>query len=206
MPQRKPNKILIFISTHFKWVVVAVAVFWLILGYVLILHNKIFSEQESVGKMQMQLEEQIAQKRKQLEKLDKLFKEYQSLDRNHFYKLARILPKEAEGPLVFAQLDALARANESVLMSVQVSEISEQNLNNLKLQEGITFPPGVKLVSVEASLLGKSGREGYGFYKKLLESVENNLRLFDLENITFSPDSSMINLSGVVYYQSDNQL
>ncbi len=204
MPERKPNKILIFISKHFTEVVAGIVIFWLFLGYLLVLHNKIFSEQESVSKMQMQLKQQLAQKQQQLADIDKLFQSYQSLDESHFYKLNRILPKETEGPLIFAQLDALARANESVLMSVQVSEVSEQNLSELKLQQGINLPPGVKLVSVEANLLGKAGREGYGFYKELLQSVENNLRLFDLEDITFSPGLSVINLSGVVYYQSEN--
>ena len=204
MPQRKPNKVLIFISRRFTEVVIGVVIFWLFLGYLLVLHNKIFSEQESVSKMQMQLEQRLAQKQQQLADIDKLFQSYQSLDKSHFYKLNRILPKEAEGPLIFAQLDALARANESILMSVQVSEVSEQNLSELKLQQGISLPPGVKVVSVEANLLGKAGREGYGFYKELLQSVENNLRLFDLENITFSPGLSVINLSGVVYYQSEN--
>lgn len=204
MNQHKPNQILIFISKHFTEVLIGVVIFWLFVGYLLVLHNKIFSEQESVGKMQMQLEQQLVLKQKQLADIDKLFQSYQSLDQSHFYKINRILPEESEGPLIFAQLDALARANESILMSVQVSEVSEQNLSELKLQQEVNPPAGVKAVNVEASLLAKAGREGYGFYKELLQSVENNLRLFDLESITFSPGLSVINLSGVVYYQSEN--
>ncbi len=201
MTNNKPNKILVFVSNYLSFSAMVVALLWLVLGYVFILHNKIFGEQKQVTQQRIALEQKISKTKNKLAQADKLLEQYSKLDQDYLQTLSIVLPPSDDIPTVFTQLDALARANNSVLLSVQVNKIKDSTSAGIGEEQKLDLPVGIRAMDVSAQLLAERGDDSYGFYKSILASLEKNLRLFDLQNIIFSPDLSAISLNGTVYYK-----
>ncbi len=201
MTNNKHNKILVFISNYLSLSAIIVALLWVVLGYVFVLHNKIFGEQKQVTEQRIALERKISEAKNKLDQADKLLEQYYKIDQDYLQRLSLVLPANDDVPTVFTQLDALARANNSVLLSVQVNKIKDSNPANVSEDKKMDLPIGIRAMEVSAQLLAEKGDDSYGFYKSILASLEKNLRLFDLQNIVFSPDLSAINLNGTVYYK-----
>jgi Tfp pilus assembly protein PilO len=94
-------------------------------------------------------------------------------------RINNITPFDADIPGLFVQLDEIARANKMLLMSVDAS-VDEKNVS----------PLGRKPIRISINVNGGD----YEQFKLYLADLERSMRLFDIQTLGFTPDSSSFSL------------
>jgi hypothetical protein len=142
----------------------------------------------------------------QIKRLQENFGEIQS-DEN-FEKINFGLPTTADLPGLFVQLEAIVTQNG---LSVQGLEITEAIDAARPVAEAaapagspttsvLPSPPaGVKKLNINLRV----GAADYSGWKSFLESIEKNLRLFDVISYSFDPRSNQQSINLVTYYMKD---
>jgi len=201
--EKKTNRILIWISVQLTWVAGALVIILLIAGYFWVISPKIKSGQDKPEESLEQVRSDLSAQQAKLNQLSDLIQDYKSLSPAHFKKIEEFLPTSNDGPIIFTHLDALARANNSALLSVSVSELNEREAIEQKVKGELDLPANIKVIDVAAEFLMTPGAGNYPFFKQLITSIENNIRLLDIEYIDFSPTMESININAKTYYLNE---
>jgi len=90
--------------------------------------------------------------------------------------LKEILPKEKDISSLFVQFQALAVENGFFLSNIAVDEAPDQ-----KEEAGKNIPQEVKKLNITLELIGDQ-RRGYTQLKEFIDSLERNLRLFNVNS------------------------
>lgn len=198
--EKKMNILVIWINAHLALVAAGLVIILLVAGYLIVLGPKWRVNEDqpefSLTRVQQELDNQQAK----LQQLENLIKEYKSLPAAHFTKVAEFLPADNDAPILFTHLDAIAKVNDSALLNVAVAEVSDRELIEQRVREGLNLPNNIKVVNLTADFLVPPGSGGYPFFEDLITSVENNLRLLDIEYINFSPLLTSITVNAKTYY------
>ncbi len=201
--EKKPNKLLVWIYNNLVIVSSVVVIIWFILGYMFVIQTKIFESdskpEDSIENVQLLLDARQAK----LSQLNELIGDYQDLDSEYIKRLEEFLPSEKDNSILFTHLDAIARANDSVLLKASAASLNEKDIINIIVKEDVDLPKNIEISVVDFSVLSYKNKDNYIFFKNLLTDIENSLRLFDIEFITFSPDLESIDFSAKTYFLSD---
>jgi uncharacterized membrane-anchored protein YhcB (DUF1043 family) len=198
--QKKNNLILRLLSKYISYLAVILGVVLCVLGFIFILRPKFQSNKAKPELTLSYQQEQLETRKAKLNQLNDLITDYKKLPASHFSKVNELLPDQNDGPLIFTHLSAIAKAHDSVLLNASVSEVGGRDLVDLLIAENSAKPANIQIVQVNASFLGKSGVGSYEYYKELLDAIQRSVKLFDIENISFSPDSANFNMNARTYY------
>lgn len=162
-------------------------------------------------------QEMLEQKKVELQKLEELINQMNELmsvykeKETEIEKVSQILPEGKDIPGLLVQVESLAAQFGLILDSIDFSEIEAQKQPQgaVEWREGASSPelgekktePPYKTLSVALRITGN-----YEAFKNFLLSLENNLRLIDVQTISFTPkgeasDIFDFSLSGEAYYQ-----
>ena len=114
--------------------------------------------------------------------------------------LRQVLPTQANVPELIAQVDALTRKSGFEMNSIDITESSAASL--IKNNPAINSSP-LRLVNINLSVSGGS----YPNFKILLDNIEKNIRLLDLNSVSFAGGTSEIvnyTLNLRTYYFTDS--
>jgi Tfp pilus assembly protein PilO len=117
--------------------------------------------------------------------------------------LRQVLPAQANVPELIAQVDALTRKSGFEMNSIDITESGATSLvkkGDTKNIEINNTP--LRLVNINLSVTGGS----YPSFKILLDNIEKNIRLLDLNSVSFSGGTSEAvgyNLNLRTYYFTD---
>ena len=198
--QKKNNLFLRLLSKYIIYLAVFLGMILCILGFIFILKPKYQSNKAKPELTLSYQQEQLDKRKTKLNQLNDLIADYKKLPASLFVKVNELLPDENEGPLIFTHLSAIAKAHDSVLLSAIVNEVGGRDLVDLLIAENNTKPANIQIIQVNANFLGKSGVGSYEYYKELLDAIQRSVKLFDIENISFSPESDNFNLNARTYY------
>lgn len=201
--EKKTNIILVWITAQLTWVASILVIILLLVGYFWIISPKIKSGQDRPEGTLEEAKGELATQQAKLDQLQDLIQDYKSLSPAHFKKVEEFLPTSNDGPIIFTHLDALARANDSALLNVSVSELSDREVIEQKVKGELDLPENIKVVTVVAEFLMAPGAGNYPFFKQLITSIEDNIRLFDIEYINFSPIMESMNINASTYYLNE---
>lgn len=158
-----------------------------------------------MAKRQELSESVIKNKRDELQKtqlihdgLSQLTDRYSEIDEYLVDKVLNILPSSSDLPNLYYTLEQLASNANYRLLSTNVSLPSDKNKSNAELDTpiGVDEPKKIKRVDIILNLEGS----GYSNLKKFIDSVENNLRLFDIKSVSYDPAKITISINLVGYY------
>lgn len=193
----KSSKILFqsFIIQYFKLVVGALVILILAIGYFVLIGPQYNSLKEN-GILNYQAQrEKLANRKTYLEKLKSLQTEYTKLNAKDLESLKHLLPVGEDIPGLFVQAEALAKDNGLALQNIGVNQpaVSTDKSGKVVKKESA----GVGTLSLSMTLTGGSGYEGL---KSFLDSLENNVRILDVESVNFSPDGQNYSVNAKTYY------
>lgn len=203
--QKKNNIFMKLLYRYIYWVAVLLAILLVGAGYMFILQPKI-SEHKNNPELTLEYQQTVLEERQEkLQQLNSLISDYKKLPSSHFTKINELLPSANEAPILFTHLAGLAKANDSVLLNVSVSELGEKDLTTLLITESVAAPKDLRIAEVTADFLGKVGNDSYPYFKQLVGAIEKNIRLFDIQHITFSPTLATFNFLARTYYLQGNE-
>ncbi len=193
------NKTYSFLLKNFDYFILIFVFFFAYFVYNLYFKD-ILIEINEVESRKMNLEKEVYEEQKNY--LNRLYATKSSLDEissDDLKKVQTILPENDQKKELFHYLDKLIKENQMNLQFIKFSNLEYKNYNDSKgttNQEDVSDK--VSRLKIDMRVSGVT----YNRLKLLLNSIENNLRLMDVEFFNFSSlDNGELNLSVIAYYE-----
>ncbi|MFA6524744.1 MAG: type 4a pilus biogenesis protein PilO [Patescibacteria group bacterium] len=186
------NTILGFVIKYFKYIFVALVVILIFLSTYFILLPKY---QQISGKGYLDYEQKkqtLVAKKAELSELIKLKEDLAKISSVEKERLQKILPTAKEIPDIFLQMERLA-----VESGLKVSRISIKDAGSKQSaatsetngkKANTILLSGIQTITVSLSVEGDSSYESL---KILLDNIEDNMRIIDLDSLSFIPSAEM---------------
>ena len=174
------NKLKKFFLANFKLFSIVMPIIILSWGYFYLLKPK-FNYLEEIGGLTLQsLKQSLQVKKEYLRNLERLKITYNNLTTEDKEKLDQILNQEKDIPNLFVHFENLVNKNEMELSAINFTEGSSEGM--------------VGVLNVDLFLTGGN----YQILKKFLDTLEKDIKIMDIDSISFSKEG--YNLSLRTYY------
>ncbi len=184
-----------FLDNNFKWFIILVVVIILLSGYFFLLKPKRESSEKMLRVINQKREEDYYNKKEELKKIKDLLLVYSRISSSYIDKINSIAPPDIDD--LFTEMNQLISNQGLFVQSLNINKVNirdpklaKKNKNDQEYSEEIG---GIK---VSISVRGTD----YEAFKNLLHSLENNLRLIDVERVDFDPKSQSTKLLLSTYY------
>lgn len=197
--KNKKRKKVDYLTQHFAFVLFAIVIIFLIVGYVVV--YPVYSDYKSLS------DETVANKKINLNKEQQIFSELWQLNKTYNEispilkdKVIKLLPESQELPSLYYNLDQLANQAGFKLQAIGVHIVELDNKKNAatadkdKNEELATR----ELREIEVNLELSQG--GYATLKNFLSLVEKNLRIFDVKSFIYNPEKEQIEVVLKTYF------
>lgn len=184
--KKKNNNLNILLNRYFNPFLSLLLIIILILGYFIVLKPKFEITRSTIQTDILDQEKIRAQQAARLESLRQLAEAYKKIDQASLSRFNKLLPESYAPEKLYGELEELLTKQGLIVGSISLSDEKESP----------DLPPSVSRVSINLSI----GNVDYQAMKKLLVVLENNLRLFDITNLSFSPSGETLSLDMDTYY------
>lgn len=219
----QPEKSINFFSQYFKPILFLVVVLILAIGYFLFLSPLISDYQELSSSLITAKEKDLQSQQEIYNKLVQADKIYQDTSPYLKDKVLNLLPGQPDLPNLYYNLEQLAMDAKYKLLSFSVhlpeengkdkvyfvqpagiedlnlnknSVVSPEEIDQLILSQSTNKSKTLNQIGIDVTLSGI----GYINFKNFLDFIEHNLRIIDVNLISYDPTEDKIDLSLVTYY------
>ena len=188
---------LLLMANHYLWIIVLVVVIvTLFLGYFMFLHGRVGTidlAREGATKVNKEMEEESDLVRNVAD----LAQEYANLEASResdLQRLHKILPDEPQIAELLVAAERLAFDNNLLLSNIDIVDSSDNTSEATKDGDEIKNISKLKSLAINMSVQQMVDEEGvplgdgdaYDKFKVYLNALENNIRLFAIESVSFS--------------------
>ena len=189
-PESKLNK---FLNEYYKYLAIATSALVIIISFFLLLFPQ-YQKIKNEGLLEHQEAILALEDRQQyLENVKQMKVKYEVLNYRAWQSLDIILPQKDDIYLLFAQMESFAKENNLILSSININDSSA----TAQPVADTTAPKEIQEVSVVVNV---SGIESYEDFKTFLDRLERNIRILDIDSISYSPDATAYTLTMTTYY------
>ncbi len=198
---RTISSLIAFVEKRYRITQVAVVVVLLALAYMLMLGRQITSlRSDGILTLQHSRQKQTVE-RELLQYTQSVVDKYTKANVLDAAKLRAMAPAKPDLPAMFVQVDALARAAGLQLNNVNFANVSATPTGTVASTGGASTSAALKQMTVTFSV---SGGSGYASLKSFLGTLENSVRLLDVQSITYAPGkegaAEAYQVNAVAYY------
>lgn len=200
---KKKQKLNAFLSKYFNLVIIIVMLIILIVSFFLLIKPKYKSILDSIQSNVYQKEKIYLQQYKKLNESKQLISLYKSFDVQGVEKINNIIPKSYIKEDLFTELENIVVSNGFILKSIQIDldmENVKKNRSDVVNINNPVLPPEIDQIRVHMSV----GSMDYYGLKYLIKVLENNLKLMDIVDLDFNPESSILKIEFWTYYLKDS--
>jgi len=187
----------IFLNDYFNIIIVLVVIFVLLLAYFAVIRPKYTQTLEAI-KINLEQQQRLynAQQIK-LNNLKAIADLYKKIPAADLKKFNSVLPDNYVKERLFGEIEEIITQNGFVLSSVSIvdqeaSEAAGGNSGSALL----TVPQNIGVINLNLEVTAID----YTGFKNLLRTLENNLRLFDITELSFIPDENAASFVLSTYY------
>lgn len=205
----KPSNILILANKYIKLISLLFIIFTLAFGYLFLLQPKIDLIKSTKQNELPEIEKKEDDLRELITKLSKLKTKYNNIKSQRtsdLEKLYKIVPDNPDIANIFLISDRLANQYGFQLLSIDITE--ESNRGNKKDKEEVVKSGLQSLIIHMTVAQVDNGDDAYNKFKEYLGGLENNLRLMDIQTVSFEGFSeneeeySIFNFSIITYFNN----
>jgi hypothetical protein len=198
-------KLNLLMFKYFSYLNYVAAVLIIGAGFIFIIRPK-------YGEIGNEVEAKLAGYRFQLDERDNylnrlidLNRIYEKIDKSNRDKIGGMLPEDYNGTDLMRQLEKIVKSNGALLTSLNIiadgEAIKSKNSKSKSAGSGgsspqRTVPENVGKIYAELEIEGVN----YSVLKKLLASLENSIRLIDVEEVNFIPEDMTVKIQLAAYY------
>ena len=197
--QQLLKRINVFLINYFKLIQAVVLLLIILLGYFFIILPRYQQIAESLVETKKNQSTQQEIYKNYLDDLNRLNLVYSQLDVAKLQKVNTMLPEAPLPEQLMTELQKLSEDNGIALSSLTVTPdvrnyqaaISNENLNDSEVAKLSLGKVDIRMVMVGLNYQG---------LKNLLAVFERNLRIVDINNLSWSPDGQLLSLGMTAYY------
>lgn len=206
---QQKKKIIYFLIKYFNWIILAFILIVFVLGYFLFIQPKYKQITQELDIISASEEKDYAERQEHLAQLIKLKDAYYSIERDDINKINTFLPDYHGAEDILSQLEFIVLRNGLLLKSLQIKKDKEEVLSekDTKVRKIAAREEKKSISSTDSGLeVGEIeiGMEVVGVdyiaLKNLLKTIENNLRLYDISSINYSPEGGALIITLSTYY------
>ncbi len=193
-----------FLNKYFNLILAVVIIFVLFFGYLFFVLPK-FNETQLLIKSNINNQKKLyAQQKLKLDSLRVLNELYGKIPVEDVNKFNHVLPSKYQVESLFGEFEDIINQGGWTLNSISWLDVTEENddlLINPNEENNISerYIKESNVGVIELSL--KLSNLDYNGVKKLIKTLENNLRLFDVVSVSFSGNSSAQIVIYTYYYE-----
>jgi len=185
--KKKINK---FFNDNFKWLVVIVVIIILLFGFFKLIIPQ-YKETVRIAEIITQQETvDVKSKEQELEMIKKLLLSFEKIDSRYVDKIDAIVPFKYNKEELFTEFKYIVRNSGLKLQSINISDGGASPIGTSKISKRL------RKIIINISVKGTD----YKAFKNFLSILENNLKLMDIENVSFNPDGKSTQLIINTYY------
>ena len=190
--QKNNNSLILFLNSYFNIIMVFVVIIVLIGAYFIVIKPKFDATMTAIQSNLEQQQTLFNSQQKKLSTLKTISDLYNKIPSSDLQKFNGVLPDNYVKEELFGELEEMITQNGFILNSVQIVK------NDAAAATDTTLPqnPKVGVINVKLALSAVN----YQGFKNLLKLMENNLRLFDVTAVSFSPDGNSAGITLSTYY------
>lgn len=194
-----------FLINYFNWLILALMTIILTAGFFFLIVPKYRQITKKIETRGQELEISYQARLHYLTKLNKLQEAYRSIDPKDQTKLEAMIPKTAEIEKLITEVESIAIKNGLILASLSIEPLEKTSLFdklNAKSTSQILQEPSaslfqeIRLVKIDLNLVGTD----YQALKNFLRTLENNLRLIDINQVAYKSTEDKTSLEAYAYY------
>lgn len=202
----KSSKLKLFSFRYYKVITSVIVLLIVVSSYYFVLQPK-YNEVSIGGRYNLSsLQEDLSNRQDYLSQLQDLNNNFDKISAQEKIKLEKILPRDSDVPGLLVQIESLALDHNLLLEGVTFNEVprvvqgaSRRSNRGVVTEEVVDPLESIDKVTVNLNLRSLDG-SGYTRVKEFLTSLEDNLRIFDVSAVFFTPDSPSFSISLVTYY------
>ena len=191
--KRQKITLSVIVSRYYLVVTALIIILVVALGYFFVLKPKYEQISASSGNGTGSISAELEKRQTYLNNLNLLISSFNKINQTEVEKVKKILPSETDIPGLYSQFQTLSEKNNIALASISISEAAPEE------GTAINETGGISRLSVNLNLVG-SKDSGYNDLKNFLSLLENNLRLFDVNAVYFTPGSPNFTINLITYY------
>jgi len=191
--QKNQNSVNLFLNSYFNIITVAVLILFLAVSYVMFIKPKFDATMSAIQSNIEQQQKLYTDQQKKLANLQIVSDLYKKIPSADLKKFNGVLPDSYIKERLFGELEEIISKNGFILNAVNISQEEK------KLSAAESMAPRSASIGTIDLQLSISAIDYTGF-KNLLRLLENNLRLFDITTVSFSPGGNTANLTLSTYY------
>lgn len=195
----KKNKINTLLNRYFNLGVIVLAIFLLLLAYILVLRPKadevILSAQETISSQQRLLQAEQAR----LDRLTAAVEAYSQINPVDIERVNNILPSDYDKEALFGEVEELINNQGFILTSLVIKKDTDKVEDASVTEEEAPLLPEISENIGTIYLQLEVAAIDYAGLKNLLISLEKNLKFLEVANVSLSGDDTA-SLTLVTYY------
>ncbi len=191
--QKNQNSVNLFLNSYFNIIIAIILLFFLAVAYFMFIKPKYVATMSAIQANIEQQQKLYTDQQKKLANLEIVSELYKKIPSGDLKKFNGVLPDNYIKERLFGELEEIITKNGFVLNAVTINQ-EEKN------------PPTVEGAAPRSANIGTINLElsisaiDYAGFKNLLRLLENNLRLFDITDVSFSPGGNAANITLSTYY------
>jgi hypothetical protein len=198
------NKALVFLNHYFNAIIFVVFLAIVIFGLFIFVKPKYENVRSNINKTKETETAEYLKQSVRLEELKKIKENYDKISQEDIKKLDLMVPSMLDKEELLVQLEKIILQNGLLFSNLAVKEggSGSQSADESVLIEQ-SAPAGdlsssgeIKSLNISLPLTGVS----YEGLKNILKVFQNNLRLMDINSISYNPEGQTINLEITTYY------
>lgn len=209
MTMKEVSKFWVSISKYLKFVVLIEILLILGFGYLLLIGpqlNKLSDLNSNLKNKKDQLKI-LEDYQNQTKNLENSYAKIKNAKISELGDLKNILPQEKDLPELIAQVEALTLYQGLILGNITInnsgtSQTEKQNKQNTEEQKSIENEL-IKEIEVSVTILGGDGT--YEKVKKLLDAMENHIRLIDITSFAFDEKMTSYSIIFKTYFLKNDE-
>ncbi len=187
--QKNQNSLNLFLNNYFSVIMVVIVVVLLASAYFVLLRPKFNRTKLAIQENMEQQQKLYSEQQKKLTNLQTIATLYKKINLTDLNKFNNILPNNYVKEKLFGELEEIINRHGFVVSSISIdTKIDETIVPGRSLQLG--------LVGLQFSVRTID----YAGFKNLLRVLENNQRLFDIKQVSFSPSGNTADFLLETYY------
>lgn len=195
----KKNKINTLLNRYFNLGVIVLAIFLLLLAYILVLRPKadevVLSAQETIYSQQRLLQAEQAR----LDRLTAAVEAYSQINPVDIERVNNILPSDYDKEALFGEVEELINNQGFILTSLVIKKDTDKVEDASVTEEEAPILPEISENIGTIYLQLEVAAIDYAGLKNLLISLEKNLKFLEVANVSLSGDDTA-SLTLVTYY------